>query len=607
MKKELFIFAIFILLIFICGMCVFAAPVNDKYENAVITTLNEPLIEMEGTTFGATKELAEPYHARNAGGNSVWYRIVPQEAAVLRIHIRATSFGNYFNTLLAVYKGTNPSDFSLVAENDDMGYNLPLSDLTLTVKPGNMYYVAVDGHRDDFGNIASGFFRIRFEKLNVPMNDLPDVSPQMSFPSARTTNFTGGTNRNATKDPGEPNLTTNAGGKSVWYAWEAPVSRAMTVKLSCNPFVQECFDMQLGVFKSGWNNKIASNDNYENNSEVSVASFYAEAGETYGFGVDGIRAAEGTVSEGNFIIEFYPTFYRYETNFDTTDRKTDLTVFRPSDGNWYSLRSSNGQASIVNFGLPGDTPVQADYDGDAITDYAVVRDTPQGKLWYFQNSADNSVSVIPFGLQGDKVLAGDYDADGRADMAAVRPTAQGLIWYIRPSSSPNNIKVYNFGISTDQPVIGDFVKGAEVIGGGFAIDLAVVRTEANGKKVWHVQSTSGTNYKQMQFGLASDINVPADYDGDGYTDIAVWRPSSGTWYIFDESANSVLVRQWGTNGDIPQPIQFDNGGALDLAVFRPSTGVWWIKNNVGVGLVSTVKWGISGDKPVSALTSLMNP
>ncbi len=33
----------------------------------------------------------------------------------------------------------------------------------------------------------------------------------------------------------------------------------------------------------------------------------------------------------------------------------------------------------------------------------------------------------------------------------------------------------------------------------------------------------------IAFGLGSDLTVPADYDGDGKADVAVFR--NGTWYI----------------------------------------------------------------------------
>jgi hypothetical protein len=55
----------------------------------------------------------------------------------------------------------------------------------------------------------------------------------------------------------------------------------------------------------------------------------------------------------------------------------------------------------------------------------------------------------------------------------------------------------------------------------------------------------------VKFGVdVNDWSVPADYDGDGKDDIAVWRRYEGDWYILKSSGGVVIVR-WGLQNDIP--------------------------------------------------------
>jgi uncharacterized delta-60 repeat protein len=274
-------------------------------------------------------------------------------------------------------------------------------------------------------------------------------------------------------------------------------------------------------------------------------------------------------------------FLLNSANYDFDgDGKADISVFRPSAGDWHLSHSSDGAFVETNFGLPNDLIAPADFDGDGRTDISVFRPSDGG--WYRLNSSNDTFSALQFGTNGDLPVPGDFDGDGRADISVYRPSAGS--WY-RLNSSTNQFVAAQFGALEDKPIVGDF-------DGDLKADLAVFRP-SNG--YWYRVHSSSSQFIAAQFGTAEDKTAAADYDGDGKTDLAVYRPSNGYWYRVNSSNNSFVAAQFGILEDRPAPADFDGDGRADLAVFRPGSGTWYLLRTTA-GFTG-VQFGANGDIP----------
>lgn len=287
----------------------------------------------------------------------------------------------------------------------------------------------------------------------------------------------------------------------------------------------------------------------------------------------------GMLTPGGANVPQGPSNVRSRADFDG-DGRTDLSVFRPSEGNWYLFGSTAG-FSVINWGLSGDSLVPGDYDGDGTTDTAIFRptDTPGVGDFYILNSNGFTFSGAEWGSTGDLPVVGDYDGDGKADIAIFRPSDN--TWYILNSGGGTTFTA--FGQSGDVPLVADW-------DGDGKADLTVKRG------ITWISSLSGGGSVNVDFGEATDLPVQADYDGDDKDDIAVFRPSSGTWFALLSSNGSTATIPFGAMGDVPVPGDYDGDGTDDQAIYR--NGEWWV--NASTAGVSVNNFGLGTDLPIPA-------
>lgn len=224
-------------------------------------------------------------------------------------------------------------------------------------------------------------------------------------------------------------------------------------------------------------------------------------------------------------------------------------------GKWYlNLGPKKSRSEVVVFGLPGAIPLAGDFNGDRRAELVLY----VAGHWFIDLNGngrwDPDDLWIAFGTENDLPVVGDWDGDGKTDIAIFGP-----MWAEDPKAiaaepglpdvaNKSSIKVKNLPPRPEEATDG----------------LRIMQRSSSGQMradlVDHV----------FRYGTLGDIPVAGDWNGDGITNIGLFR--RGRW-ILDTNGNGRLdpddiTFTFGQEGDIPLVGNFDGSGTAGIGVYR---------------------------------------
>jgi hypothetical protein len=280
-------------------------------------------------------------------------------------------------------------------------------------------------------------------------------------------------------------------------------------------------------------------------------------------------------------------------------------TYRPTA--YYSGDLFPAPGPLTAYGNPG--PV----NGGTATFASTFNGTTPNGTW--------SLFVVDFVLGGDGLISGgwtleittsgdsfprhivDFNGDGKTDWAVVRNTDPGgtnqMFWFIKENGGAEAITYQPFGtVTTDLFVPEDY-------DGDGKTDIAVWRDpQGPGDAAYYILQSHTSTVRAELFGLSGDDpTIAHDYDGDGRYDFAVQRPTgiagqAAFWLNYAAAAPGVLSRYtvFGGPTDLITPGDYDGDGKTDLAVVRlngPGPLEWHYEPSTAPGTFLGCVWGVA--------------
>ncbi len=284
-------------------------------------------------------------------------------------------------------------------------------------------------------------------------------------------------------------------------------------------------------------------------------------------------------------------------------------AFSNGDGTWNITNGGAGQFISDWAHQPGVKVVSGDFNGNGLTDLALVRQTPGwGSIpiafangtggWTITNGPAPQFITDWAHQPGVRLIAGDFNGNGLTDFALVRQTPG---WGSIPIAFANGDGTWTITNGPAPQFITDWAHqpGVRLIAGDFngngLTDLALVRQTpgwgsipiafANGNGTWTITNGPAPQFITDWAHQPGVKVVSGDFNGNGLTDLALVRQTPGWGSIpvaFAKGDGGWTI----TNGGAPQFIpdwahqpgvrlvtgDFNGNGLTDVALVRQTPG-----------------------------------
>ena len=271
------------------------------------------------------------------------------------------------------------------------------------------------------------------------------------------------------------------------------------------------------------------------------------------------------------------------------------------------VRVYNRALSAAEIQADMNVPVRAASDSIGVfrpSSRSFFLDLNSNDLW---DTLGGDASTSSFGIAGDIPVVGDWNGDGIDEIGIFRPSSRSFFLDLNGNDVWDGMGIDastpSFGVAGDIPVVGDWNgDGIDDIGifrpssHGFFLDL-------NGNRIWDT-GIDGV----FPFGTSTDLPVTGDWNGDGIDEIGVWRPATRSFFL-DTNGNYTweggtdLIAPFGISTDLPVIGDWDGDGFDEIGIWRPSNHRFFLDTNandswdVGIDLIAS--FGTGTDRPLA--------